>query len=146
MKRSTNDIDNEWRRIKPVMAELMGDRCFYCGQPANEFHHIIPRHMGGDNRPQNIVRICSVCHCKAHSKRSYVRQAEWGRKPIQKPESFDEVADSYLNNEMKFLEALEITGLSRNTFYRMLKEYKTEHNDTRKHRNTGNRHKRKKGE
>jgi hypothetical protein len=145
MKRTTIDIDNEWRRVKPVMAELKGDKCFYCGRPANEFHHIIPRHMGGDNRPENIVRICSECHCKAHSKRSYIRQADWGRKPIQKPEGFDEIADSYLNNELFFRQALELTGLKRNTFYKLLGQYKAERNDTRMHRNKGNPHKRKKG-
>lgn len=138
MKRSTAELDREWNRIKPMMMELKGDKCFYCGRPANEFHHIIPKHMGGDNRPENIVRICSECHCKAHSKRSYIRQADWGRKPIQKPENFDEVAGSYLSNCIQFNEALELSGLKKNTFYKFLFQYKAEHNDNRKHKNSGN--------
>lgn len=142
MKRSTAELDREWNRIKPMMMKLKGDKCFYCGRPANEFHHIIPKHMGGDNRPENIVRICSECHCKAHSKRSYIRQADWGRKPLQKPNDFDKIADSYLSNCIQFNEALELSGLKKNTFYKFLAQYKAEHNDSRKHKNSGNAHKR----
>lgn len=145
MERLTTELDNEWRKIKPMMTELKGDKCFYCGRPANEFHHIIPKHMGGDNRPENIVRICSECHCKAHSKRSYIRQADWGRKPIPKPEGFDEIADSYLGNLIQYREALELSGLKKNTFYKLLDQYKAEHNDNRKHKNRGNTHRTQKG-
>jgi len=140
--RSTAEIDKEWLRLKPKIAEIKGDKCFYCGSKAEEYHHIVPRHMGGDNRLENIVPMCSECHKKAHSKRSYRPHEKWGRKEIPKPENFDEVADLYLGNHITLLEAFELSNLKRHTFYKLLGEYQAETGDTRKHRNKGNKHKR----
>jgi hypothetical protein len=142
--RSTAEIDKEWLRIKPTIAKIKGDKCFYCGSPAEEYHHIIPRHMGGDNRLENIVPMCAECHKKAHSKRPYKRQAQWGRSRIEAPANFTGIARQYLDSEITFNKALELTGLKKNTFYRLLEEYRKETGDNRRHRNLGNRHRRSK--
>ena len=139
-KRCTTDIDNEWRRLKPKIAKLKGDKCFYCGEAATEYHHIIPRHMGGDNRLENILPICTECHRKAHSKRSYRPHGNWGRPKKEMPDNFTEVIDLYLNNQILFTEALEKTGLKKNVFYRMLEQYREDTGDYRKHKNTGNKY------
>jgi 5-methylcytosine-specific restriction endonuclease McrA len=31
-----------------------------------EVHHIIPRDVGGSNRPENLVSLCSACHRLIH--------------------------------------------------------------------------------
>lgn len=137
---SIAEIDNEWRRLKPRISKLKGDRCFYCGARAEEYHHIIPRHMGGDNRLENIVPMCTECHRKAHSKRSYKPHGKWGRPKLDKPSNFNEVIDLYLNNDITLSEALEVTELKRNKFYSLLSEYREETGDCRKHKNRGNRY------
>lgn len=135
--RSTADIDKEWLRLKPKIAQIKGNKCFYCGKPAEEYHHIIPRHMGGDNRLENIVPMCTECHRKAHSKRSYKPHGAWGRPRIETPQQFDIVIDKYLDCCFSLAEALELTGIKRHTFYRMLQEYKDRTGDTREHRDNG---------
>lgn len=37
-------------------------KCYECGAPANEKHHIIPKSLGGTN----TIDLCSACHCKIH--------------------------------------------------------------------------------
>ena len=140
MKRCTTEIDNEWRRIKPKVAKIKGDKCFYCGSAATEYHHIIPRHMGGDNRLENIVPMCTECHRKAHSKRSYRPHGDWGRPKHKTPANFDKVIDLYLGNQILFTEALEMTGLKKHVFYRMLEEYREITGDNRAHKNARSRH------
>lgn len=139
-KRSTTEIDQEWLRIRPQVIRIKGNKCFYCGELAEEFHHIVPRHMGGDNRLENIVPICHECHMKAHSKRSYKPHGDWGRPCLASPDNFDEIANLYLDNQILFREALEMAGLKKNTFYRMLKQYRERTGDSRKHKNTGNKY------
>lgn len=136
-RRSTAEIDQEWLRLRPQIIKVKGNKCFYCGKPAVEYHHIVPRHMGGDNRLENIVPICHECHLKAHSKRSYKRQKEWGRKPLPKPDNFNEVINQYLDCKFSLAEALERTGLKRHTFYKFLEEYYQETGDTRRHQDKG---------
>lgn len=138
-KRSTHEIDREYLRIREHLWEMKGRVCMYCGRPAEELHHIIPRHMGGDNRLQNIVPLCKECHSKAHSRR--VNQNEWraGRSRVPMPEGFDEVAREYIESKITFGEALARSGTKKNVFYRLLQEYREETGDTRQHKNIGNR-------
>lgn len=138
-KRITHDIDREYLRMREWLWEQKGRACIYCGNPAEELHHIVPRHMGGDNRLSNIVPLCRECHCKAHSKRNNEKEWKAGRPLLPMPDNFFEVADEYLDNKITFGEALEKVGTTRNTFYRFLHEYREETGDTRCHKNQGNR-------
>jgi len=36
--------------------------CAYCGNEAESIDHIIPRHKGGDNSPNNLVAACIDCN------------------------------------------------------------------------------------
>ena len=137
MGRSTETIDNEYRKLKPKLKELVGDKCFYCGADATQYHHIIPRHQGGDNRLSNMLPICDDCHNKAHSKRSYKPHGKWGRPPLETPPNFDKVANQYLDGSISFVTALHKTGLKRHTFYRMLQKYRERTGDYRDHRAKG---------
>ena len=96
--------------------------------------------MGGDNRLENIVPMCTECHRKAHSKRSYRPHGDWGRPRLETPDNFDDIVNLYLDNSIMFVEALKLTGLKRQTFYRMLEEYRKRTGDDRRHKNTGNKY------
>lgn len=42
-------------------------KCIYCGKPIEHYHHIVPRHSGGSNRPENIIGVCKTCHEEIHT-------------------------------------------------------------------------------
>lgn len=128
------EIDKEWLRLRPQIIKAKGNKCIYCGKIATEYHHIVPRHMGGDNRLQNIVPLCYECHKKAHSKRSCESHKDMGRKPIETPDNFNEIADLYLDNYIRLQDALELTKLKRHAFYNMLERYREMTGDKRKHK------------
>ena len=107
-------------------------RCAYCGKPAEELHHIVPRSRGGDNRPSNLIPLCYQCHCKAHDK-SYARNGKKGRKKIELPSNFDIIADEYLSGMYSLQEVLIILNMSRSTFSTKLNEYKEKTGDNRDH-------------
>lgn len=37
-------------------------QCRMCGAPATELDHIIPKHLGGTDDPQNCQPLCKKCH------------------------------------------------------------------------------------
>lgn len=41
-------------------------KCFCCGGEIEHFHHIIPRHLGGSDLPENKAGLCNPCHDKVH--------------------------------------------------------------------------------
>lgn len=47
-----------------------GYQCAVCGSNRQlEIHHVVKRSRGGRNDPQNLICLCHVCHCLAHSER-----------------------------------------------------------------------------
>jgi len=42
-------------------------KCICCGKPIEHYHHIVPRHNKGSDRPENIIGICSKCHEEIHT-------------------------------------------------------------------------------
>lgn len=49
-----------------VSARQQGS-CCCCGKPIEHYHHIVPRHKGGSNLPENIAGLCADCHEKVHT-------------------------------------------------------------------------------
>lgn len=49
-----------------------------------------------------------------------------GRKEIQRPDNWDEVYPKWKQREITGKEAMELMGLKRNTFYKLVREYETE--------------------
>lgn len=41
-------------------------KCFCCGGAIEHYHHIIPRHLGGSDLPENKAGLCNPCHDKIH--------------------------------------------------------------------------------
>jgi len=60
--------------VQAVLARSRG-RCEWCGYRHElELHHVVHKGMGGRRRtketsdhPDNLVRLCKVCHGAAHS-------------------------------------------------------------------------------
>jgi predicted phage replisome organizer/uncharacterized phage protein (TIGR02220 family) len=53
------------RHREKKQVNLLGDKtnkCAYCGDSANAIDHIVPRSMGGEDTPSNIVECCSGCN------------------------------------------------------------------------------------
>lgn len=42
-------------------------KCACCGKPIEEYHHVVPRHEYGSDRPENIAGLCKGCHRKIHT-------------------------------------------------------------------------------
>jgi len=65
-KESTPGYRSRWPRTLKYIKKWILQRdefiCFYCGQPANEVDHVIPKHHGGSDAPSNLVASCKRCN------------------------------------------------------------------------------------
>lgn len=55
--------------------------CCNCGAPATHSHHIVPRAVGGTDRPSNLAPVCETCHGLIHERR-FVRHGELCRQGL----------------------------------------------------------------
>lgn len=44
-------------------------KCINCDDDAVHWHHVVPRAVGGSDRPSNLVALCGKCHGLIHDKR-----------------------------------------------------------------------------
>lgn len=52
-------------QVKTVVATRDKNRCRDCGGTEKlEYHHVIPRSLGGTNEPGNLALLCPDCHAK----------------------------------------------------------------------------------
>ena len=58
----------------------MRNKCFECGKPSQENHHVIPRSLGG----KNTVPLCSPCHGKSHEMKRRLTSSDLIKKGIAK--------------------------------------------------------------
>lgn len=68
MKTVRQNLIKEARRLWRLMVfEEFNGRCFLCGRPAHDPHHLIPaRHLVGRFETKNGVALCRLCHGKVH--------------------------------------------------------------------------------
>lgn len=105
--------------------------CANCGSTDRlEIHHIVPLQRGGKNVQGNVVRLCWRCHRAAHD-RKHQKESSSGRKRIQKPDNWNEIADQIVTNQVGVLETAAKLGIGHNTMNRWLNEY-TKENDINK--------------
>jgi 5-methylcytosine-specific restriction endonuclease McrA len=53
------------RKARAVVLERDGHVCRWCGAPATEADHWpIPRHLGGQSTPDNLVAACKPCNSR----------------------------------------------------------------------------------
>lgn len=66
-------------RISRAIAARDAHRCVYCGDTADEagshlhLDHVIPRSLGGEDSPGNLVTACRACNCA----RKTMSLAQW---------------------------------------------------------------------
>ncbi len=56
--------------------EFYGNRCAYCGGPAETADHVVALKRGGSNWPANIRPACKSCNSSKHAKKLSVWKAE----------------------------------------------------------------------
>ena len=58
--------------------------CAACGATDNlQYHHLIPRSMGGSDDERNLITLCGECHAKAHGVRANWGHSELTRRGLQ---------------------------------------------------------------
>lgn len=53
---------NEWEHLR---GEKLGP-CRACGGAGQHLHHVVPRSVGGDDRSENLIPLCHICHETYH--------------------------------------------------------------------------------
>jgi 5-methylcytosine-specific restriction endonuclease McrA len=60
-------LRDNWARVCRIVAQRQRWRCQSCGNVRRlEFHHCVPRSKGRDDRPENVVGLCTAFGCGAH--------------------------------------------------------------------------------
>lgn len=57
---------SEWAALHDSVIVRDDNKCRLCGGPAEEVHHIRPRHLQGKNHPRNLISLCRNCHDEVH--------------------------------------------------------------------------------
>lgn len=51
------------------------DRCWVCGEPWQELHHILARSHSGDDQVENLAPLCRPCHARIEAREPEARAA-----------------------------------------------------------------------
>ena len=62
IKGKTSRWPRTLKYVKRWVLERDKYTCVYCGEPANEVDHVIPRHLNGSDAPSNLVASCRRCN------------------------------------------------------------------------------------
>lgn len=78
-----------------LVLERDGYSCVVCGEGLHgrrgdgwAVHHRVLRSQGVDNRPSNLIAVCSLCHGDIHGGPAKAREAGWLLKSTDAPEKF----------------------------------------------------------
>lgn len=62
---------------------MRADTCAACGSTINlQYHHLIPRSLGGSDDETNLITLCGECHAKAHGIQADWRHSELTRRGL----------------------------------------------------------------
>ncbi len=53
-----------WKKQRLRVLARDGWTCTYCGEPATEVDHVIPRKVGGGHDMDNLVASCRACNLR----------------------------------------------------------------------------------
>lgn len=68
-----------WRETRAAALRRAGFVCEWCGEPAENVHHRTYARLGNE-RPDDLLALCRLCHLTAHGKRPTVEQ-HWSPEP-----------------------------------------------------------------
>lgn len=69
---SISGVDFQNGRIKgfksteEYVANIQHGKCCLCGDEIEHYHHLIPKHKGGSDLPENLIGLCGRCHDRLH--------------------------------------------------------------------------------
>lgn len=69
-------------RHKKELIAAHGNKCIKCGEsdPSKiQWHHVLPKSLGGEDSIENIVPLCVKCHALEHGHGCYVDTKKGGR-------------------------------------------------------------------
>lgn len=138
--------------IKREVEENVEDdtKCINCGKPAKHMHHVVPKSLGGNDNG-NRVPLCEKCHGIIHSinftnhstltkaglQKAKERGVQLGgkkgqklvtKKSIECKEKILKLKEQGYTN----VQAISILNISKNTYYKYLREIKQEQQDENK--------------
>lgn len=61
-----------YKSVNDYVYARQGGRCYLCGAPIEEYHHIMPQHERGSDTPEDKVGLCRCCHQKVHTGRASI--------------------------------------------------------------------------
>lgn len=119
--------------------DLTNTYCANCDKKATHIHHIIPISVGGSNRLTNLVALCDDCHAKVHNlnftdfhylQRIGIAEAQakgkhLGRPNAEYPNEWEQIYNQWYDGIITANKAMEMLHLKRTTFYKLIKQYKT---------------------
>ena len=95
-----NNKPKGFAKVNDYIDYLQGGRCVLCGcKSIKEHHHIIPRHKGGSDGPENIVGLCDDCHTKVHT--NQVKLDKIGKRKKYAGASIVNIAMPYIYDGLK---------------------------------------------
>ena len=71
---------------------MRADTCAACGSTINlQYHHLIPRSLGGADDETNLITLCGECHAKAHGIQADWRHSELTRRGLARKKAKREI-------------------------------------------------------
>ena len=91
--------------VEDYVNNLQEGHCVLCDNKIDNYHHIVPRYLGGSNTPENLVGLCKDCHALVHTNKKVLDK-------IGKEKKY--AGTSILNTAMPFIykELIDLFGES----------------------------------
>lgn len=86
---------------------LQDGHCALCDGSIDHYHHIVPRHLGGSNTPENLVGLCEDCHSELHTNKKLLDRI--GLKKKYAGTSIINTAMPFIYNEIEVMFGKEHT-------------------------------------
>ncbi len=97
-------------------------KCAICSKKTEhlELHHIIPKSRGGSDDASNLVKLCSVCHGRAHDVSFSNDRGGLIKEGVTRKKIKDEVAREWLDKNQALVQDKMMDLYSRNEDKHML--------------------------
>lgn len=107
-------------KFKSELINMHGDTCCNCGSTESiEWHHVVPRALGGTNNPRNIIPLCWKCHKTIHRGITIDDlkdgKPNYGGRKRKNVELANTVFEHYINGEIGNRKCKELIGYSQRT-------------------------------
>lgn len=137
----TRDWFNKNKNI--IFKDFTIKECCNCKVKSNlHIHHIIPLAIGGTNYFSNLCLLCEDCHSKIHNHKllnhkelqkkgiedAKLKGVHMGRPIISLTDKqmmiLEENYQKWVEKEIKSVDFIKMLDLKKNTFYKIIKEYR----------------------